>query len=242
MEQSDILLKLQDKNYLPSVEELKVAFPLSDCYPTDSKEFPWLNPAFTQFQHENHNYQVYTVEFIKSLASYLLERINRYRKPTADFTILEVGAGDGRLTKFLKEHLASEKINVIATDSKDWETKSLTNASVDVEKIDYLEALAKYQPQIVISCWMNVNVNWTLDFMRTNSVEEYIMIGDVFRTAKYGQGWYLPNGSNFTCSKLTRDIDGSRNGIIQGSVGRFDGSPFNPESRTEVYSFTRNNK
>ncbi len=86
---------------------------------------------------------------------------------------------------------------------------------------------------------MNADVNWTADFRANSNIVEYILIGDVFRTGGYGQEWYLPENSGFTCNKLTRADDVSRNGIITGSIGRFDGSPHNPESRTEVYSFIR---
>jgi hypothetical protein len=227
--------------YLPSLEELKQAFPLEESFPTESKEFPWVNPHFARFQYEQLNYQVYTQEFISSLAGYLLERIGRYQNTVPQLKVLEVGAGDGRLTAHLRNALGSQVSNVemIATDNKDWETKSLTNKTDQVENIDYKEALSKYQPTILISCWMNVDVNWTADFRDMPSVQEYIMIGDVFRTADHGAGWYLPENSGFKCDKLSRDSSGGRNGVVTGSVGRFDGSPFNPESRTEVFSFKR---
>ncbi len=242
MLQDDILNKLTEKEHLPTIEELKTAFPLDQSFPTDSKEFPWINPKYTRFHHEHHNYQVYTVEFIDSLAAYLRDRLRIYSKGIGQLTILEVGAGDGRLTRFLKNKFLTDgtEVDIIATDSKDWEDRSLTNSSGDVEILSYLEALKKYQPEIVISCWMNINVNWTADFRNTPSVNEYLLIGDVFRTAKYGEGWYLPPQSDFECQKLTRDLSGNRTGIIQGSIGRFDGSPFNLESRSEVYSFIRN--
>jgi len=241
MQKSDYVLKLNDGNYLPSISEIKEAFPLSESLDTDSKEFPILNPEFTKLHYKMNNYQVYTQEFIASLTKYLSERITVYKELNSEITILEVGAGDGRLTRFLRNSFSelNEKPNFIATDNKDWEIKGDTNVADDVEKIDYKEALEKYKPTIVISCWMNVDVNWSLDFINTASVKEYILIGDVFRTAGFGAGWYLPENSGFECHKLTRNADGSRGGVIQGSMGRFDASPFNPESRTEVYSFLR---
>jgi hypothetical protein len=217
--------------YLPTLDELKKAFPLEASYPTDSVEYPWLSPLFTSTQFKLNNYQVYTKEFIHTLGDYLLQK---------NLPVLEVGAGDGRLTYFLKEYVGSA-LEIVATDRKDWEEIGKTNQSQDVETLGYIEALEKYatKPTLVLSCWMNVDVNWTADFRKNLNVQEYILIGDVFRTGGYGQEYYLPPDSGFFCKKLSRNIDGTRNGIVKGSLGRFDGSPHNPESRTEVYSFIR---
>ena len=219
-----------DPFYLPSIQELQTAFPLAESFPTRSTEFPWLNPNFTKTQFKLNNYQVYTQEFIASLGSYLLKR---------GLPVLEVGAGDGRLTYFLKQQ-CGDAVSIIATDIKDWEEKGQTNASQDVEKLGYLEAIEKYAtvPTLILSCWMNVDVNWTADFRAQPNIKEYILIGDVFRTGGYGAEWYLPENSGFVCVPLTQSSD-AETPLITGSIGRFDGSPFNPESRTEVYSFRR---
>ena len=231
---SAILEKIKDPFYLPSLDELKQAFPLEESFPTDSKEFSWLSPDFTKHNVRVNNYQVYTQEFIESLALYLKSR---------GLKILEVGAGDGRLTEFIKRSKNGSSLDIVATDIKDWEEKDKTNTSVNVEKMGYQEALQKYatEPLLVLSCWMNVDVAWAKDFRSSPLVKEYILIGDVFRTAGYGADWYLPKESGFECVKLSRTEDGSRNGVVTGSLGRFDGSPHNRESRTEVYSFRRIN-
>ena len=46
--------------------------------------------------------------------------------------------------------------------------------------------------------------------------------------------------SNFACRKLSQEINEKGEKVIQGLLGRFDGSPHNPTSRTEVYAFLRN--
>ena len=167
-----------DPFYLPSIQELQTAFPLAESFPTRSTEFPWLNPNFTKTQFKLNNYQVYTQEFIASLGSYLLKR---------GLPVLEVGAGDGRLTYFLKQQ-CGDAVSIIATDIKDWEEKGQTNASQDVEKLGYLQAIEKYTtvPTLILSCWMNVDVNWTADFRAQPNLKEYILIGDVFRNGGYG--------------------------------------------------------
>mgnify|MGYP006266050555 CR=1 FL=1 len=103
--------------YLPSVTELQAAFPISISLPTDSKEYPWVCPLFTKTQFQLNNYQVYTQEFITTLGDYLLHR---------NLPILEVGAGDGRLSHFLSEY-SQGKLQIVATDIKDWEEKGKTN-------------------------------------------------------------------------------------------------------------------
>lgn len=232
MNENISLEKIQDAFYLPSLIELQEAFPLENSFRTDSKEFPWLCPDFTKHNVKINNYQVYTQEFIESLASYLHSR---------NLRIVEVGAGDGRLTYFLKRSTFGDDLDIRATDIKDWEDKGKTNTSVDVEKLGYLEALKKYSTEklLVLSCWMNVDVAWAKDFRAEPMVQEYVLIGDVFRTADYGADWYLPAESNFECKKLSRAADDTKNKIVTGSLGRFDGSPHNPESRTEAYSFRR---
>lgn len=227
-----ILEKIQDPLYLPTVEELQLAFPLEDSFPTDSDEFSWLCPDFTRHNVRINNYQVYTQEFVESLALYFKSR---------GLKILEVGAGDGRLTRFLKLSPHGSSLDIIATDRKDWEERGKTNPSIEVEKIGYLEAIKKYatEPLLILSCFMNVDVAWAQDFRSEPMVQEYVLIGDVFRTAGYGADWYLPANSGFERIKLSRAEDGSRNGVIKGSIGLFDGSPHNRESRSEVYSFRR---
>lgn len=231
----------KSSNNLISINELKKLFPLKNSLETGSKEFPYLDPEFTRQQNLNKNYQVYTSEFIDSLSKYLSNRINvLYEIYSSPITILEVGAGDGRLSKYLYAELlklAEGKFMIVATDNKNWEKKKRTNTAPknDVIDMDYNDAIKKYaiNPTIIISCWMNVDVDWTEDFRSNKNVLEYILIGDLFRTAYYGKGYFLPKNSDFTSHNLGKE------NIVNGLLGRFDGSPHNPNSRTVVYTYTR---
>lgn len=238
--QQDMLAKLENTLYSPSLSDLKIAFPLEQSYPTDSQEFPWISPQFTDFQYRFNNYQIYTQEFITSFATYLAARITTtYQQTHQKVIVLEVGAGDGRLTYFLKQQLtelvAAGHVELRATDTKDWEErKKMVNPSLDiVTKQDYTTALeqAKPNPTLVLCSWMNIDVDWTPDFRKATHVFEYILIGDIFRTAKCGAGWYLPDNSGFERIKLEPTVCGLR--------GRFDGSPYNEASRSTIYSFIR---
>ncbi len=245
--QETLLASMSDPLYLPTLAELKIAFPLSESYPTDSVEFPWITPSYGKFQTELHNFQVYTQEFIASLAIYLAERIKvTYDTTSQTVLLLEVGAGDGRLTHFLKpklaELIAADQLVCRAVDTKEWEENKQTNVSSEVEKLDYLTALtlAAGQPTIVISCWMTCFGEWTADFRRAPQVFEYLLIGDAFRTAGFGADWYLPADSGFTCHKLTTPDHSTGETVITGSRGLYDGSPHNTHSRTIVQAYTRN--
>lgn len=244
--QETTLANLSDPLYLPTLAELKIAFPLSESYPTDSTEFPWVSPSYGKFQTQLYNFQVYTQEFIASLATYLSERITlSYQATGQTVLLLEVGAGDGRLTHFLKPKLtdliSAGQLVCRAVDTKEWEDNNQTNTSSEVEKLDYATALtqAPEQPTIVLSCWMTCFGEWTADFRRAPQVFEYLLIGDAFRTAGFGADWYLPTDSGFTCHKLTQLQNAAGETIIQGSRGLYDGSPHNTASRTQVYTYIR---
>ena len=99
--------------------------------------------------------------------------------------ILEVGAGDGSLTKIL----FNRKFNIVATDSYDWPFR---NRYFKVEELKYKEALKKYQPDVVIGSWMPLGTDWTPDFRKTKSVNHYIIIGEV--NAACGGDWKKRKG------------------------------------------------
>jgi hypothetical protein len=98
-----------------------------------------------------------------------LEKILKKLKPKL---ILEVGAGDGTLSKILNDR----GFNVIATDDYSWLFKK---RYFKVNKISYKKALEKYKPDIVINSWMPLGTDWTKDFRKTKSVKHYITIGEV---------------------------------------------------------------
>lgn len=125
-------------------------------------------------------FEVWTKEYIEHFSNYLLDRANvlgaTKENPTV---ILEVGAGDGKLSYFLTQQLkksGTDTIKIFTTgyDNDVFQIKSPYN---NVEKLSEKEALKKYNPSIVICSWMLNNVDWTPDFRNTKSVQEYILIG-----------------------------------------------------------------
>lgn len=159
--------KLKDPYYLPkNREEIMSAF---------STFQEWYNFCFDE---ENPVFEFLNEEFIDRLSDYLAKRIEELKgSEESPIIILEVGAGNGRLSHFLRQKLQEKvpgKFKIIAVDSGEWGIKPV----FEVEKMDYREALKKYNPQIIICSWMPYKVDFTGDFRATASVKEYILIGE----------------------------------------------------------------
>ncbi|MDB5264947.1 MAG: uncharacterized protein JWN64_518 [Parcubacteria group bacterium] len=169
--------KLKDPNYFPSYAELR---PLADSFSNEEGDsvFPTREDGIRDFAVNNHIFEVFTQEYIEKFSGYLKERIANLSSGDEPITILEVGAGNGKLSHLLKDSMkdlvASGKVKLVATDSGDWEIDSPWE---NVEKLEVKDALKKYHPNIVISSWMPHGEDWTKDFREEKSVKEYVLIG-----------------------------------------------------------------
>ena len=92
-------------------------------------------------------------------------------------TCLEIGAGDGTLTRFL----ADKGIQICATDDYSWE--HVIEYPQTVERLGAKQALVKYQPQAVICSWPPPGNTFEQKIFSTRSVELYIVIGSRYRFA-----------------------------------------------------------
>lgn len=163
--------KLRDPGYLPTRQEITDAFP-----PRDTHFDRCLGDRFCR-DKEHPVFEFLNQEYIEALADYLEQCVEELGATKDEpITILEVGAGDGRLTHFLKQKLEERSVNarIIATDSGEKGIKP----DFPVEKLDYKEALKKYNPTIVIACWMPPERDWTAEFRATKSVKEILLIGE----------------------------------------------------------------
>ncbi|MDO8468791.1 MAG: hypothetical protein Q7S29_03480 [Candidatus Peribacter sp.] len=137
------------------------------------------NGKLMGFCLEHELFEVLTKEYIEALATYLEERIGLLQSGTGKpVTILEVGAGDGRLTHFLKKELDRRGVqgyHIIATDAMGGQWQIRPRYPVNKEVVDM--ALWDFEPQIVLACWMPRNEDWTGHMRGTPSVEEYMLIG-----------------------------------------------------------------
>lgn len=170
LSREEIREKLKDPLFLPTRKEITRAFASEQAISLD-----WM--AFC-FNDKSPVFELLNEEFITALSQYLEKRINELQtSATETITILEVGAGNGRLSHFLRQQLENAlpgKIKVVATDSGTWSIES----SFPVESMGHKEALETYQPQIVIFSWMPYEEDVTDDFRATASVQEYILIGE----------------------------------------------------------------
>ncbi|WP_374350742.1 hypothetical protein [Chitinimonas sp.] len=84
---------------------------------------------------------------------------------------LEIAAGDGTLTRFLRDAGAM----VDACDDYSWH-KQLDYPDW-VRRMDAVEALRTRSPEVVICCWPPANNRFERQVFRTRSVQTYIVIG-----------------------------------------------------------------
>lgn len=130
-------------------------------------------------------FEFWCKEYIEEFAEYLISRIRKLGiKPAI---ILEVGAGDGQLSHFLKEEVEKRAPGIAKVIATDWKVippqEPIQNYRIitrwPVEKLELTEALKKYSPHFVIFSWMPLDEDYTPAFRRTVSVLEYILIGEV---------------------------------------------------------------
>ncbi|MBP7807179.1 hypothetical protein KA047_01645 [Candidatus Saccharibacteria bacterium] len=112
--------------------------------------------------------EYYTREYIEGLAEHLMQRADANQETI----VLEVGAGAGRLSRFLGGAITHPNVTIIPTDLSDGRMYP------GVEAIDYKQALQKYEPSVVLSAWMPFQSDWTAVFRQTPSVMEYVLIGE----------------------------------------------------------------
>jgi hypothetical protein len=105
-------------------------------------------------------YCFYSRELIEALAGMIASR-----------SCLEIGAGDGTLTRFLKD----QGVQLTATDNHGWGNAV---AYPDwVIRLDAREALASYAPEVVICSWPPAQNDFERQVFNTPSVQLYIVIG-----------------------------------------------------------------
>jgi len=171
IDQARICKGIHDGTMLPTREEVQQALTVFHEGKHPDK--------LMDFCLEHELYEILTKEYVEMLATYLEERIRLLREQTGkDVTILEVGAGDGRLTHFLQEELGRRGVTgyrIIATDAMGGQWRIPPRYPVQKEVADM--ALWDFEPQIVLACWMPRNEDWTGQIRGTPSVEEYILIG-----------------------------------------------------------------
>ncbi len=175
--------KMKDPKFLPTRVELIKACEDEATHRYSDNEFSELVSFGGMYQNQ---YEILTQEFVESLSKYFSERIKKYYSDKP-ITLLEIGAGKGRLSHFIQEELNKSiqgKFNIIATDSG----KSKFQPDFPVTIKDAKESLKEYNPDIVFASFIpNMGTyDWTEDIENTESVKEYIVVGP-HQPATHGQ-------------------------------------------------------
>lgn len=105
-------------------------------------------------------YCFYSRELVEALAGMIASR-----------SCLEIGAGDGTLTRFLKDR----GVQLTATDNHGW--GNAVSYPDWVVRLDAREALASYAPEVVICSWPPAQNDFERQVFDTPSVQLYIVIG-----------------------------------------------------------------
>ncbi|MDO8990581.1 MAG: hypothetical protein Q7U91_13225 [Sideroxyarcus sp.] len=119
-------------------------------------------------------YCFYSRELIRALAGMIAGR-----------SCVEIGAGDGTLTRFLQE----QGVRLTATDSHAWSTA--VQYPEWVVKMDAREALSGSKPEVVLCSWPPAQNDFERAVFDTPSVQLYIVIGSRHRFAFGNWNEYL---------------------------------------------------
>lgn len=117
-----------------------------------------------------------SVEFNGIYCFYSKKLVQELAKIIGSTSCLEIAAGDGTLTRFLKD----QGIPIIATDNRSWDF-SITYPDTVID-CDAEEALQRYNPEIVICSWPPKNNDFERQIFKTDSVQTYILIASRLET------------------------------------------------------------
>eukprot|EP01065_Artemidia_motanka_P012596 TRINITY_DN16945_c0_g1_i2.p1 TRINITY_DN16945_c0_g1~~TRINITY_DN16945_c0_g1_i2.p1 ORF type:complete len:457 (+),score=151.32 TRINITY_DN16945_c0_g1_i2:83-1453(+) len=224
------LAKLFDPAHLPKREELVHEFPwLGTNISAEEQEsinekslkalarvvgkskpppLPVMTPldwVFFTTNAERKLCEVWTLEYLSALAEVLCSDPDSFRE---DAVVLEIAAGDGRLTHLLRQRV--EAVCPDRTAGVTWvasdEEGNLADATntFTVEEADAQTALQAHQPRIVLCSWMPLSTDLSAAIRDTPSVAMYILIGEAdFGVcgepwATWGLGKPEPGVKNYT--------------------------------------------
>lgn len=115
--------------------------------------------------------------------------IEELAKMIASRSCLEIAAGDGTLSRFLKSH----GIEITATDNYGW--KHAVQYPADVANLDAKAALEKFAPEVVICSWPPAKNSFERHVFNTPGVQQYIVISSRHQFASGNWDDYLSQTS-----------------------------------------------
>lgn len=158
------IYKLKDKEEIKKIEYLN-----GDIHPMAFSAISYSLPSLLN---------VITAELVEGLSKYFIKAAKKAEKPDDNpFTVVEVGAGSGKLAHCLQQYCDKKSprtIRVIATDNGADGYEEI----FDVERLCHTEAIKHYKPDIILSSWMPPGIDFSKAWRMTPYVKEYILIGD----------------------------------------------------------------
>jgi hypothetical protein len=154
---------LADPNNPPAFQDVIAAFE-----PIDYKA------GFQIFCEGIQVYEFLTREYVRALAEHL-KRVEQALQLDRPLRVLDVGAGNGRLSSALSAELSvlGSSAQLSAVDAGAYSIKPV----FPVINMDYESALAMTAPDVVLASWMPRGKDWTKTF-RSYGVAQYILIGE----------------------------------------------------------------
>lgn len=157
--------QLQDPSYLPTLEDLEWVF--------ESQGWSRIH-----FDTNHMGHEILSQEYVAALSNYLAKRtIDLNRSKENPLIILETGAGNGRLSHFLRQMLSKKtpgRFSLIAVDNGSWNIPP----RFPIQRLNNEEAIERYKPAIIITSWMPNGDDWTALYRTSPTVEEYLLIGE----------------------------------------------------------------
>lgn len=188
-------------------------------YISQNKSFPLGLFGWTS---AHHVFQLLNIEFIRELAKEI--------KEISPEIILEVGAGEGLLGKYLSKELGKE---IILTDDHSWwEREDIKIENKDVIIMDYKTAMKIYNPDVIIASWIPYKRWWTKEFRGCKSVKGYILIGE-------GPGGCTGSDMDWKTSWIKHDLYNVEKYAICRTDHGFNGIGFSMIRHTNVSLFER---
>lgn len=156
--------KLRDPNYLPTLAEV------------DS-----IRPYLFDYSEEFGDHEILNQEFIEALALHLTDSIVKFIKRSRQTpTIVESGAGTGRLTHLLSK--AVDRRLPKNTPRPTWIPIDTFEAGLpinfEVTKMSLQDSLAQHKPDIIIASWPVVDVGKAVTEANQTGVKEILLMGE----------------------------------------------------------------
>lgn len=155
-----IARKLLNIDQIPTYEELKQLF----IYLKDERIIGEERHDWITFCHRSAIYHALCLEFSENLAKEI-------RSTGVDEKVVEICAGNGKLSHWLRQFGVNSK----AIDN--YRNKKISRKPEYVERSGVMQALQKYNPELVIGCWIPFKSTVALRALSHPSVRYYIDIG-----------------------------------------------------------------